>query len=167
MLDYVKKFEKEQMSYEFATCTICKETRIGLQLSNGECKKCRCDKENIKMFSEENCMDPGNVPTELQDMTVVEQQLICRISPAIQLHMLKHGGLASKGHCVTFPQEICEPAKIFPKLPKDIDVIKVRKKGKNDTTKEFRVRRYKVQHALEWLQKHNPVYEDIVISEER
>ena len=51
--------------------------------------------------------------------------------------MLKHGGIASSGHCVTFPQEINEPAQIFLRLPEEIKIIKVRKQGKNDTSKDF------------------------------
>lgn len=65
--------------------------------------------------------------------------------------MLNHGGIASSGHCVTFPQEINEPAKMFPRLPPEIQIIKVRKQGKNDTSKEFRVRRFKVQQSLNCL----------------
>ncbi len=167
ILRIIKKFELEQMSYSFSTCTICKERRIESKLVHNMCKKCRTDKNAVKMFSSDNLMDPGQVPPQLQDMSVVEQQLICKISPAIQLHLLKHGGLAARGHCVTFPQAVDEPAQIFPKLPKEIKVIKVRKKGKNDTSKDFRVRRYKIQHALEWLKSNNPVYKDITISNER
>jgi len=39
------------------------------------------------MFSKENNMDPGVVPPELKDLTIVEQQLISTISPCINLHM--------------------------------------------------------------------------------
>ena len=80
-------------------------------------------------------MDPRSVPKELMGLSVVEEQLICRIAPAIQIHMLKHGGLAANGHCVTFPQDINEPSQILPKLPQEINIIQVRNKGKNDTTK--------------------------------
>jgi hypothetical protein len=41
--------------------------------------------------------------------------------------MLKHGGVASSGHCVTFPQEINQPAQIFPRLSPEIEILKVRK----------------------------------------
>jgi hypothetical protein len=44
--------------------------------------------------------------------------------------MLKHGGLAANGHCVAFPQEVSEPGKIFPKLPSEVNIIRVRKQGK-------------------------------------
>lgn len=78
------------------------------------CERCYRDKQGIKMYSKENNMDPGKVPEELKDLTIIEQQLISRISPCINVHMLNHGGIASSGQCVTFPQEINEPAKIFP-----------------------------------------------------
>ena len=77
------------------------------------------------MFSDENLMNPGISPCELQCLTVIEQQLISRISPCMNVHMLKHGGIATSGHCVTFPQEVNEPAKIFPRLPHEIDLIKI------------------------------------------
>lgn len=67
--------------------------------------------------------------------------------------MLKHGGIASSGHCVTFPQQINEPATDLPKLPSEINILKVKRKGKNDSSKEYRVRRYTVQNALWWLKK--------------
>lgn len=56
------------------------------------------------MFSAENNMDPGNLPEELTGLSIIEQQFIARISPCINVHMLKHGRIASSGHCVTFPQ---------------------------------------------------------------
>ncbi|XP_053405155.1 uncharacterized protein LOC123560749 [Mercenaria mercenaria] len=119
------------------------------------------------MFSPENVMDPKPQPDELKHLTTIEQQLICRISPCINVHMLKHGGIASSGHCVTFPQELNEPAQIFPRLPNEINILKVRKLGLNHSSKEFRVRRKKIQLALEWLKNNNPAYADIKICKER
>jgi hypothetical protein len=65
--------------------------------------------------------------------------------------LLNHGGIASSGYCVTFPQEVNEPAKLFPRLPKEIEVPKVKKQGQNDTLKDFVVERYKIQNALKFL----------------
>ncbi|XP_070537019.1 uncharacterized protein [Ptychodera flava] len=112
-------------------------------------------------------MDPGEVPAVLKTLTLIEQQLICRIAPTMSVHLLGHGGIAANGHCVTFPQEVNEPAKILPKLPKEINIIRVRKLGKNETSKEFNIRRNIVQAALTWLKDNNPAYEDIMISQER
>jgi hypothetical protein len=38
----------------------------------------------------------------MSDLTVIEQQLISRITPCINVHLLNHGGIGSSGHCVTF-----------------------------------------------------------------
>jgi hypothetical protein len=130
--------------------------------SQNVCFKCFKDKSTIKMFSAENNMDPV-----ITSRILVEQQLICRISPAINIHMLRHGGIAANGHCVTFPQEINEPAKILPKLPSEVNILKVKRKGKDDNHKEYRVRRYTIQNALIWLKNNNPAYSDITFSSDR
>ena len=167
-LQAVRAFEIKQMSYQWNTCKICNECRIGTKnYKSGVCKRCFRDKAEIKMFSSENNMNPKAVPQELNDLTVIEQQLISRISPCINVHMLKHGGIAASGHCVTFPQEINEPAQIFPRLPSELSIIKVRKQGRNDTSKDFKIRRFKVQHALEWLKANNKAYSDILICPDR
>ena len=166
-MQQIRAFELTQMSYIFNTCKICHEKRLLMKMSpkdNTICHRCFSDKHQIKLFSEENFMDPGPVPEELQNLSITEQQLICRISPAINVHLLKHGGIAAKGHCVTFPQEINEPAKNFPRLPPEVNLVRVRKQGSNDTTKDFTVRRYTIQSALLWLKQNNPAYADIEIS---
>ena len=158
-VDCIRSFELKEMNYNIYSCSICNETRIDMKIKNNICDRCTKDKLPIKMFSKENNMDPGVVPPELKDLTIVEQQLISRISPCINLHMLKHGGLVANGHCVAFPQEVSEPGKIFQK--------RVRKQGENDTSKKFNVRRYKIQNALIWLKENNSVYSDIIISQDR
>jgi hypothetical protein len=47
-------------------------------------------------------MGPKPQPEHLKNLTATEQQLICKISPCFNIHMLKYGGIASSGHCVTF-----------------------------------------------------------------
>ncbi|CAG2201823.1 unnamed protein product [Mytilus edulis] len=163
----IRSFELQEMSYTIDVCSVCFERKINLKKKHSVCERCFKDKVVIKMFSTENNMNPGEVPLELANLSVVEEQLISRISPCINIHMLKHGGIAANGHCVAFPQEVNEPGKILPKLPSEVNIIRVRKIGKNDTSKEFNVRRQKVQIALIWLKKNNPAYSDIEISEER
>jgi hypothetical protein len=122
-----------------------------MKISNEVCKHCSTDKNIIHLYSEDNNMNPKLSPPEMSDLIVIEQQLISRISPCINVHLLNHGGIASSGHCVTFPQEVNEPAKLFPRLLKEIEVPKVKKQGQNDTLKDFVVRRYKIQNALNFL----------------
>ena len=109
-------------------------------------------------------MYPGPVLDIMQGLSLVEQQLI---SHAVQVHMLKHGGIAARGYCVAFPQNINEPAQILSDLLQQIQIIPVRKQGKNDTTKDLNVRRSVIQKVIEWLKQHNSAYSDIIISQER
>ena len=97
----------------------------------GICNRCKHDKSSVHMFFQENIMYPGPNPDIMQGLSV-EQQLISRISPAVQVHMLKHGGIAASGYCVAFPQNINEPTQILSNLLQQI--IHVRIQGKNDTT---------------------------------
>ena len=52
-------------------------------------------------------------------------------------------------------------------MPAEVDLIRVRRQGKNDTHKDFRVRRYRVQGALLWLKFHNTAYSSIIIDQAR
>jgi hypothetical protein len=58
-------------------------------------------------------------------------------------------------------------SKDFPRIPKEIEVLKVKKQGQNDTSKDFVVRRYKVQNALNFLKTNNPAFSDIIIDIDR
>jgi len=123
-MDKFRSFEIQQMCYNFFTCTVCLETRLNKCMSNyseGISKRCKADKIPVKMFSSEN-----------------KQQFIARKSPCMHVCMLKHGGIASTGHCVTFPQQLNEPVKIFPRLPHEIDIIKGTRQGNQNTGKDFK-----------------------------
>ena len=131
------------------------------------CCRCYSDKSNVKMYSRDNNMDPGEVPSALLGLSLIEQQLISRLAHLMHIHMLKHGGIAAKGHHITFPQEVNEPAKILPKLRAELAVIKVRRKNADDICQDFKVRRHVVQNALHWLKPNNKAYKDIEISQKR
>ena len=61
------------------------------------------------------------------------------------------------------PQDISAFAKSLPRLPKELDVIIVRKEGSQNSHKDFRVRRSVVENALRWLKDHNKYYRNIDI----
>ena len=91
-------------------------------------------------------------------MSDAEQMLIARLPPTVHVHMLKQGGIASRGHCIAFPQAMQEPATILPRLPGEVDIIRVRRQGKDDSHKDFQV-----EGVLRWLEDNNPAYADVVI----
>ena len=76
-------------------------------------------------------MNPQALPQVLKSLSITKQQLIARISPCINIYMLKYGGISSSGHCVTFPQDDNEPAQIVPRLSSEVSIIKVRREGPN------------------------------------
>ena len=100
-------------------------------------------------------------------MSEAELMLIARLAPTVHVHMLRHGGIASRGRWIAFLQAVQEPATILPCLPAEVDIIRVRRQGKDDTHKDFRVRRQRVEGGLRWLKDNNPAYADIVIDEAR
>ena len=163
----IRAFEVQQMTFTLSCCEVCKERRLEGKGTGSMCTRCRRDKKVPKVWSQENNMDPMCLPKELCGMTDAEQMLIARLAPTVRVHMLKHGGIASRGHCIAFPQAVQEPATILPRLPAEVDVIRVRRQGKDDTHKDFRVRRHHVERALRWLKEYNPAYSDIVIDRAR
>ena len=94
------------------------------------CTRCRRDKKVSKVWSGENNMDPIALPGILSNMTDAEQMPIARLAPTVHVHLLKHGGIAWKGHCIAFPQAVQEPATIPPRLPREVDIIRVEKTRK-------------------------------------
>ena len=138
----IRAFEVEQMTYTFSCCEVCKERRLECKGTRNMCTSCRRDKKIPKVWSEENNMGPMSVPEILSGMSDAEEMLIARLAPTVHVHMLKHGGIASKGHCIAFPQAVQEPATILPRLLAEVEIIRVRRQGKDDTHKDFRVRRH-------------------------
>ena len=97
-LEYVKNemhsFHLDQEHLEHRQCTICKEawpTRQNLAAVTYICFRCKRDKKSQKNFSAANDMDPGIVPQQLRGLTQVEEMLISRICPIMQVYR-KHGG---------------------------------------------------------------------------
>ena len=102
----MKLFEVEQMTYTFTFCEVCKERRLECKGTRNMCTRCRRDKKVPKVWSGENNMDPMAVPEILSNMSDAEQMLIARLAPTVHVHLLKHGVIASKGHCIAFPQAV-------------------------------------------------------------
>ena len=77
VLGCIRSFEEEQMLYNFKFCSVCQERRLQQKMTNSfYCQRCARDKNPTKMFSKGNNMDPGGVPLELKDLTMLEEQLI-------------------------------------------------------------------------------------------
>lgn len=112
-----------------------------------------------------------SVPKELSELSIIEKMLIQRISPLVPVIHIKNGILGSRGHIVSFFQDIKSIATILPNLPSEVQIVKVIRdnvhKNGESSTSAFTVNRRKVINALKWLQKYNPLYKDIKIDESR
>ena len=99
-------------------------------------------------------------------MTQTEEMLIARALPIITVYIKPGGQRAYSGHCINLSQNITELANSLPHYPKDLSVIVVKEKGKNNIHKDVVVRKKKVEDALNWLISHNLCYRNININED-
>jgi hypothetical protein len=83
-------------------------------------------------------MIPSCVPNELKDLTQVEEMLIARALPIMRVYIKPGGQRGYSGHCINLPQNVTELATSLPRYPKDLAVIIVKVKGKDNTFKDVR-----------------------------
>ena len=101
--------------------------------------------------------------------------LIARAFPVIQVYTKPNGGQkAYKGHVLTLPHDVQNIADVLPRYPSDIPVIVFKFDGKDNRSKELRVRRQKVINFLRWLtgknekgEPNNALYQDVTIDVNR
>ena len=126
----------------------------------------------------------GDVPSELQDLTYVEEVMIglCRAKCSIfQLRESKHEGksaisqTAFRGHIIIYPQDPSSTASFLPPLIEDVTSIvcivfigssKPMLKWFHEKAKPLAVRADKVRNALVWLKRNNRLYRNISLNEE-
>ena len=151
---------------QFHSCNTCHEFFPSLKISSssGECSRCSRDKHQPKLYSHENCMNPGPVPAELQDLTQVEELLISAVMPMMILYKLPHGQLGYSGHIVNLPQDVSSFASSLPWLPFELDVVLVRREGAGGSHKDIPVRWSRVLGALTWLKENNIYFRDIPLN---
>lgn len=156
------------MKYSIYQCTIWKEAwpRKSKPRSPDSyiCLQCSRDKNSPKKFSVDNLMIPSTIPIELQGLTQIEEMLIARALPIMRVYIKPGGQRGYSGHCINLPQNIKDLALTLPRYPKDLSVIIVKVRGRNNTFKDVNVRRQKVHKALLWLLQNNPQHADISIN---
>ena len=110
------------------------------------------------------------VPPELQGLTFAEMALVARIQVAVPARKLKFGDRSLTGHVSFFDRtaNIAEVANVLPRLAADVKVMEFTAqvgRAANHTYRDFKVRRFKVEHALRWLCFHSPAYDRVTISD--
>ena len=84
--------------------------------------------------------------------------LISAVMPIMSIYRLPYGQYGYSGHVINLPQNVLSFATILPRLPKELDVLVV-KKQQGDTHHHFRVRRTVVEEAINWLIQNNIYYQ--------
>ena len=170
VLQNIDLFHKSN-EYIVKQCIVCLEA-WPLKLSSCSvatpkylCLRCSRDKKQPQRFSKENNMIPSKVPPELQGLTQVEEMLIARALPLISVYLKPGGQRGYSGHCINLPQHVEELASSLPRLPRELSVIVVKIKTKDNNFKDLLVRRQKVADALLWLISNNPYYKDVKINQ--
>jgi hypothetical protein len=92
------------------------------------------------MFGEKNNLIPTPAPECLRRLTPIEKSAISLICPSISLYK-KGSSNASKGHCISFFQDVPNMASKLPRLPQDLQVIVLKNANEAITDKDFEVNR--------------------------
>ena len=91
---------------------------------------------------------------------------ISAVLPLMSIYKLPRGQLGYRGHVISFPQNITTIAHTLPRTPSDLQILLLRKEGRNKSHHDFKVRKCVVLKALQWLIKNNKYYKNIKISHE-
>ena len=133
------------------------------------CTSCSHDmtNNNILRYDPENngFMEPP--PECISKLTVTETMLISRACLIGKVFRLTGGQLGYKGHIINIAQDVQALASSLPRLPVEIETFIVCKPGQDINHKQLVVRRNCVLDALRYLKKHNPMYHNIEIDENR
>ena len=89
--------------------------------------------------------------------------LTSAVIPIMSIYRLPHGQYGYKGHVINLPQDITTLATSLPRLPKELDILTVRKDSSDSTHCDFRVRKAAVLNTLLCLKQHNKYYRKIYI----
>ena len=132
--------------------------------SEFRCLRCIREKKRPQKFLNEN-MIPSQVPCELQGLSQVEEMLTALALPIMTVYINPGGQRGYSGHCINLSQHVEEQAVSLQRYPKDLSVIVVKMKGKDNKFKDVSVRRQKIADALLWLINNHQHYKDVKINQ--
>eukprot|EP01018_Ginkgo_biloba_P038592 Gb_30228 [translate_table: standard] len=130
-----------------------------------KCSRCKHEKHGNR-FSLSNNMDSGDQPFVLRILTQVEEMLIARVSPILQVSHAPGGQYKYRGHTISFPQDIYGIEKSLPRHIEKLDILIVRRKGEEGRNYDCIVKRSRVMNALLFKIQHDKYYADVEIDEQ-
>ena len=93
-------------------------------------------------------------------------RLVC---PLVHFYKRQGGGVGSRGHVISFAQDVsgfAEEILNLPRAPNELPIIILESKDCKKTRK-FKANSHKILAALEWLKKNNEDYANVNISQEK
>lgn len=148
----------------FLVCVDCKARKDSSDFSaRMVCNSCR--RNSNQLFSSRNGMDLGSIPSQLRDLTLLEQLLIARVHPVVSLFKIRGQQRAYSGHVLNFVQRVEIIALRLPHNPGRLNAIVLMSRDTPDGVIHFRVRAMRVREASVWLKSNNQYYSDIPIDE--
>ena len=177
--DAVWMFESNCQSISHFSCQSCQMTGITIKPSHTNkliCTICQASHANKKkrekdlpIWYDKQGIVQYHLPEELNCLREGEKLLIQQVAAYVPLLHLKDGVIGSRGHVCSFVQDISSICTVLPRLPSDIQFVKVVKKylqeGGVIGSKTFTVRKKAVLDALKWLKEYNVEYSNIEIKE--
>jgi hypothetical protein len=137
------------------------------------CKRCenKLRTKKIPIMALKNGLDFGEVPQELQNLTMTEQRMISICNSITTFVKIGHGAtsqMATIGGIAYLTNDITEYTKILPRPPSLSRIVYIRilkniragESGPRSYTK-FEIRPDNIRNALNWLKANNPLYADI------
>ena len=172
----ILEFERSMKNLSHGYCHNCREVSLnsGVNKEKNLCKKCRKKdainylEQNLQPVYYDGMKNPiYNLPEEITGLRMAEVMLIQQASPYVPVQHINNGTFGLKGHVCMFSQDISEIVTVLPRLPCQVKMVRMVHTYKDSIgsthNKIFTVRRKAVVSALKWLQKHNPLYRNIVI----
>ena len=134
-------------------CNVCRESYPGMNVFRRDegpvCVRCRQER-GIHRFSQDNNMNPGKQPPVLSILTQVEEMIIARVNPILQVTHARGGQYKYNGHTISFPQDIVSIAKNLPHRIEDLDILIVRREEPPSKHYDCIIRRLRVMDALHY-----------------
>jgi len=161
--DFRAKIDKLPLKFP---CSICLESYPGIHIRNSNhmycCSRCISETKGHRL-SLSNNMDPGPQPTALTSLSQIEEMLIARVNPILQVTHARSGQYKYSGHTICFPQDITKIADMLPRRVEHLDILIVMRHSNDHKAYDFIFSRHRVLAALGYKLANDPYYKNVRI----
>jgi hypothetical protein len=177
----IMAFESDTGLLKHKFCSMCMSVSISMVTKNVNgspvCRTCTdnhlCNTDfdtRLPLWTDSTGTRRYDLPPELLGLSEAEKLLISPLLLYVPLHHMQKGQIGCKGHVCCFEQNVASVCNSLPRLPDDINLIRVIKQYKDEdgaiAIKTFNVRKSKVLDALRFLKKYSIAFENVVIEED-